>query len=193
MKQLIKKFKKSKNKKDSASDTNVGGSGAVSNTSSTPSLVTAVTPVVGTSTAALSLNQIGGRTSISSQPPTTTAVSNEPMKRSYAGGTHQEATSEASTLKSDTANQNFQEPENKPTSSEIPKREETKPVSRALGQQLRAGAIKALEFASVISEATDLLKPVKAVADAIKKVLETAKVRDCPLILFTHSLIKNDL
>ncbi|PVF91469.1 hypothetical protein CPB86DRAFT_770645, partial [Serendipita vermifera] len=40
---------------------------------------------------------------------------------------------------------------------------------------MRDGAIAALDFASTLSGATDLLKPVKAVSDAIKKVLEIPK------------------
>jgi hypothetical protein len=66
-------------------------------------------------------------------------------------------------------------------SDETTKQSQTKstrrdPGSRPLGQRIREGAIIALSFASIISEATDLLKPVKAISGGIKKVLELTKV-----------------
>jgi hypothetical protein len=191
MKQLIKKLKKPKNKNDTASD---GDAGLAFNASSAPSPATAVTPVVGTSTAALRLNQTEDRTSAPPHPSDDASISNEPTKGNRTESARQEVTAQPSILKSDTANQNVQELENEPISSEIsvsnPKHPETRLVSRPLGQQLRDGAIKALDFASIISEATDLLKPVKAFTGGIKKVLEITKVRDSRSTLFTRSLTR---
>jgi hypothetical protein len=65
---------------------------------------------------------------------------------------------------------------NEPTKQSKP--EATRGASRPLGQRIREGAIIALSFASIISEATDLLKPVKAISGGIKKVLELTKVCD---------------
>ena len=44
------------------------------------------------------------------------------------------------------------------------------------GQRARDTAILLLTFTSIISEASDLLKPMKAVSEFIKKILEVAKV-----------------
>jgi len=49
-----------------------------------------------------------------------------------------------------------------------------KPASK--GQRIREGFIVFLEFMSAISEATDLLKPLKAACEAVKVVLKAAKV-----------------
>ena len=47
------------------------------------------------------------------------------------------------------------------------------------GQRAREAAIILLEFGSIISEATDVLKPMKVVCGFLKKVLELAKVSIC--------------
>ena len=44
------------------------------------------------------------------------------------------------------------------------------------GRHARDTAILLLTFASIISEASDLLKPMKAVSEFIKKILEVANV-----------------
>jgi hypothetical protein len=44
------------------------------------------------------------------------------------------------------------------------------------GQRAREAAIILLDFGSIISEATDMLKPMKVVCGFLKKVLEVAKV-----------------
>lgn len=44
------------------------------------------------------------------------------------------------------------------------------------GQRIREGFLRSLDFISAISEATDLLKPLKATCEAIKVVLQVAKV-----------------
>jgi hypothetical protein len=73
------------------------------------------------------------------------------------------------------------QPPNAATVSDEPTKQSQKdttrrdPASRPLGQRIREGAIIALSFASIISEATDLLKPVKAISGGIKKVLEITK------------------
>ncbi|PVF91689.1 hypothetical protein CPB86DRAFT_791874 [Serendipita vermifera] len=76
-------------------------------------------------------------------------------------------------------NQHAQGPENESESSRIssstPYQERAKRVTSTRGRRMRDGAIAALDFASTLSGATDLLKPVKAVSDAIKKVLEIPK------------------
>jgi hypothetical protein len=48
--------------------------------------------------------------------------------------------------------------------------------SRTRGQRTRDGAIMLLDFASIISEANDLLKPLKVVSGVLKKSLEIARV-----------------
>jgi hypothetical protein len=181
MKQLIKKFKKPKNNKNNASDQDGGGSEVASNASSTRLLVTAAVPIVDTSITASSLNQAGGRAGTSSQPP---MVSNKPTEGSHTESARQEVIAETSTPKPDATNQEVEGKENKPKSSEIfpsaSKAEERKSAARPLGQRIRDGAIIALDFATIISDANDLLKPVKAVAGGVKKVLEITKVRDPP-------------
>ncbi|PVF91692.1 hypothetical protein CPB86DRAFT_878380 [Serendipita vermifera] len=76
-------------------------------------------------------------------------------------------------------NQHAQGSENESESIRIPSstpyQERAKRVTSARGRRLRDGAIAALDFASTLSGATDLLRPVKAVSDAIKKVLEIPK------------------
>jgi hypothetical protein len=47
------------------------------------------------------------------------------------------------------------------------------------GQRAREAAIIVLEFGSIISEATDVLKPMKVVCEFLKKVLQVAKVTVC--------------
>jgi len=47
------------------------------------------------------------------------------------------------------------------------------------GQRAREAGIILLSFVSAVSEATDLLKPVKAVSECIRQVLELAKVSAC--------------
>jgi hypothetical protein len=187
-------FPKRKGKKKVALGQGDGGLGAGSKARSSPP---PVAPAVDTSTAALGSNQAGAHTSTLTQPSNKSAVSNEPTKGSHPESIRQEATAKASTLKSDTVKQNIQAPGDVTKSSEIsiskPKREETKPASRPLGERIRDGAIIALDFASIISEATDLLKPVKAVAGGIKKVLEITKVYDSLSTLFTYLLIKNTI
>jgi hypothetical protein len=116
------------------------GLGTTSNASSTPSLVAAMEPAMGTSSVASGSRQSRSRTSKASQPPTTTTDSDETTKQSRTKSTRRD------------------------------------PASRPLGQRIRDGAIIALSFASIISEATDLLKPVKAISGGIKKVLEITKV-----------------
>jgi hypothetical protein len=117
--------------------------GATSNASSTPSLVAAMAPAMGTSSVASGSRQTRSRTrkhpSHASQPPTTATDSDETTKQSQTKSTRRD------------------------------------PGSRPLGQRIRDGAIIALSFASIISEATDLLKPVKAISVEIKKVLEITK------------------
>jgi hypothetical protein len=44
------------------------------------------------------------------------------------------------------------------------------------GQRIREGFIVSLDFVSAISEATDLLKPLKAACEVVKVVLKAAKV-----------------
>jgi len=44
------------------------------------------------------------------------------------------------------------------------------------GQRAREAAILLLTFTSIISEASDVLKPMKAVSEFIKKILEVTKV-----------------
>jgi hypothetical protein len=56
------------------------------------------------------------------------------------------------------------------------------PIARPSGgQRAREAAIIFLEFGSIISEATDLLKPMKVACSFMKKVLEVAKVSISPL------------
>jgi len=45
------------------------------------------------------------------------------------------------------------------------------------GQRAREAAILLLTFTSIIAEAADVLKPMKAVSEFIKKILEVTKVR----------------
>jgi hypothetical protein len=69
------------------------------------------------------------------------------------------------------------------TSPNVPTKLSQTETTRPRGQRIREGAIIALSFASIISEATDLLKPVKAISSGIKKVLEITKVCHSPLTL----------
>ena len=45
------------------------------------------------------------------------------------------------------------------------------------GQRAREAAILLLTFTSIIAETSDVLKPMKAVSEFIKKILEVTKVR----------------
>ncbi|PVF93863.1 hypothetical protein CPB86DRAFT_876796 [Serendipita vermifera] len=172
---LIKKFKKSKNKGKAVRDQDGGTSVATSLVSSTLSLLPGAT---GISTAGSDLNQTGSGTAISPQPSNTAIAHAEPTDQTQDKGTRQGPTAEISTPKTDATNHPTQGSEKGPESSLISvsaSPEEAKLVSRTRGQRIRDGAILALDFASTISGATDLLKPVKAVSDAIKKVLEIPK------------------
>jgi hypothetical protein len=72
-------------------------------------------------------------------------------------------------------------------------------IARPSGRQrAREAAIIFLEFGSIISEATDLLKPMKVACSFMKKVLEVAKVSISPLArplagLITISLFANSI
>ncbi|PVF91347.1 hypothetical protein CPB86DRAFT_878577 [Serendipita vermifera] len=172
---LIKKLKKSKKKEKAVSDQSGGTSGATSLGGSRLSLVPGTT---GISTAGSDSNQTRPATATSPQPSNTAIVHGEPTDQSQDKGTRQGPTVKNSPPKTDDTNQHAQGLENEPKSSLIPlspKQEDAKLASRTRGQRFRDGAILALDFTSTISGATDLLKPVKAVADAIKKVLEIPK------------------
>jgi len=56
--------------------------------------------------------------------------------------------------------------------------QETRPKGEAPSKRKRAreAAILVLTFTSIISEAHDMLRPMKAVSEFIKKILEVAKV-----------------
>ena len=57
------------------------------------------------------------------------------------------------------------------------------------GQRAREAAILLLDFGSTISEASEVLKPMKVVCEFIKKVLEVAKVSISLLIRPPSGLI----
>jgi hypothetical protein len=68
------------------------------------------------------------------------------------------------------------------TSSKKPTPPPEPTISRPSGwQRAREAAIIFLEFGNIISEATDLLKPMKVACSFMKKVLEVAKVSISPL------------
>jgi hypothetical protein len=175
------KLKNGKGKSDPLLDQGSEASGTASNASGTSSLVTAMGPAVGTSIAALGLKQVEGHIIASSQSSSVALVPNKPADGSDTEVVIRQGTiTESSAFIPDTTSQSPQESEDKQNSGQFsvstPRSEETKLVSRPPGERFRDGAIIALDFASIISEAIDLLRPVKAVAGGIKRVLEIAKV-----------------
>jgi hypothetical protein len=87
------------------------------------------------------------------------------------------------------------------TAVDMPSRKRTpKPTiaTPSKGKRAREAAILWLDFGSIISEATDVLKPMKMVCQFVKKVLEVAKVSISILIwppsgLMTISLFTKTL
>ena len=73
-------------------------------------------------------------------------------------------------------------PVDEPLAAKGETQQETQPKGETQGgapskrQRARETAILLLTFTSIISEATDLLKPMKAVSEFIKKILEVTKV-----------------
>jgi hypothetical protein len=189
MKQLIKRIKKPKDKKKTVPDQDAAGSVPTSNAGSTPSLVAAAAPIASTSTAAIHPDQTMAHPVLPSQPTDAVIVTNKPVEGSHPERTSQELTTEPSTPRLDptTEQSKGSEVESSQVSS-MPKSKEPKPVTRTRSQRVRDGAIIALDFASIISEATDILKPVRAIAGGIKKVLEIPKVCISTLtpIVFTY-------
>jgi hypothetical protein len=65
----------------------------------------------------------------------------------------------------------------------------SQPDAPSSGQRVREAAIILLDFGSIISEANDVLKPMKVVCGFLKKVLEVAKVpisRSTDTVTFTR-------
>jgi hypothetical protein len=123
---------------------------------------------------------------VPSQLTNAVIVTNAPVEGSHPERTSQELTTETSTPRLDSATKRSKGREIGASQvSSMPKSKEPKPVTRTRGQRVRDGAIIALDFASIISEATDLLKPVKAISGGIKKILEITKVGVSPLMFLT--------
>jgi hypothetical protein len=55
-------------------------------------------------------------------------------------------------------------------------------ASRPLTHRIRDGTTIALDLTSKVSEAVDLLKPLKAVSEVLKKTIEVAKVGTSPML-----------
>jgi len=98
----------------------------------------------------------------------------EPVVKTPSKGEAQQETQQQETQQQETQQQETQQQETQ--------QQETHPKGEVQGgtpsnaERARETAILVLDFAGIISEASDILKPMKAVSGFIKKILEVTKV-----------------
>jgi len=109
----------------------------------------------------------------------------KPVDEPLAGTPPQGETQQETQPKGDTRGETPSKPVDEPLAEAPPKGEtqqETQPKGETQGEtpskreRARDTVILLLTFTSIISEASDLLKPMKAVSEFIKKILEVTKV-----------------
>jgi len=118
-----------------------------------------------------------GETPQETQPKggTQTGVPSKPVDETLAETPPKGGTQQKTQPKGETQGEAPSKPIDKPL-AEAPPEGETQGGAAPKRKRARDTAILLLSFASIASEASDLLKPMKAVSEFIKKILEVTKV-----------------